>query len=111
MVAILSGTSIAATAVSAAALRVYFQDDQGGIREGTYPTHGSPSGWGVSKNPIFSAKLFTPLAVISWDNGKQVSHKPPIETLLIIRFVFIPSQTRTLFRSGPIKEVHGPLVI
>jgi hypothetical protein len=37
------------------ALRVYFQDEQGGIREGTYPTAGSPSGWGVSKTAIFTA--------------------------------------------------------
>lgn len=76
MSGILSGTAVAATAVSAAALRVYFQDDQGGIREGTYPTPGSPSGWGVSKTPIFTAKLYTPLAVISWNNGQQVWHKP-----------------------------------
>jgi hypothetical protein len=72
MSGILSGTSVTATAVSAAALRVYFQDEQGGIREGTYPTPGSPSGWGVSKTPIFTAKLFTPLSVISWDNGQQI---------------------------------------
>jgi Fungal fucose-specific lectin len=81
MSAILSGTAVAATAVSPAALRVYFQDTQGGIREGTYPTSGSPSGWGVSKTPIFTAKLYTPLAVISWDNGQQVSH-PKIAELI-----------------------------
>jgi hypothetical protein len=111
MSGILSGTSVAATAVSAAAIRVYFQDEQGGIREGKYPTPGSPSGWGVSKTPIFTAKLFTPLSVISWDNGQQVSHKPAITTRLIVRFAFIPSQTTTLSRSGPMKEVRGPLAI
>jgi hypothetical protein len=73
MPAILSGTSVAATAVSPSALRVYFQDDQGGIREGNYPTSG-PGGWSVTDTPIFSAKLFTPLAVISWDNGNEVCH-------------------------------------
>jgi len=73
MPAILTGTSIAATAIAPATLRVYFQDDSGGIREGTYPTPGSASGWGVTSNPIFTAKLFTPLAVISWNDGKQVS--------------------------------------
>lgn len=75
MSGILSGTAVAATAVSPAALRVYFQDEQGGIREGTYPTAGSSSGWGVNKTAIFTAKLYTPLAVISWDNGTQVSRK------------------------------------
>lgn len=111
MSGILSGTAVAATAVSAATLRVFFQDDQGGIREGIYPTAGSPSGWGVSKTAIFTAKLYTPLAVISWNNGQQVSHKPETAAQLIIRFAFIASQTTTLSRSGPIKEVHGHLDI
>src|SRR5271156_4690968 len=109
MSGILSGTSVAATALSAATLRVYLQDDQGGIRQGTYPTAGSPSGWGVSSTPIFTAKLYTPLAAISWDGGKQVSHK---SALANCRFAFMPSRQPTLSRSGSIQaQVHGSLVI
>ena len=89
MPAILSGTSVAATAVSPSALRVYFQDDQGGIREGSYPTSG-PGGWSVTDTPIFSAKLFTPLAVISWDNGNEVRYNPVIARHLTVASCLLP---------------------
>jgi hypothetical protein len=62
MPAILSGTSVAATAVYPSALRVYFQDHQGGIREGSYPTSG-PGGWSVTDTPIFSASRLWPSSV------------------------------------------------
>jgi len=113
MSGILSGTSVAATALSAATLRVYLQDDQGGIREGTYPTAGSPSGWGVSKSPIFKAKLFTPLSVISWNDGKEASQTCNCSQLTV-RFAFMPFQTMTLSKSGSIhlpEELRGLLAI
>ncbi|KAK4062950.1 hypothetical protein Trihar35433_8745 [Trichoderma harzianum] len=61
-------TAVAATATSTATSRVYFQDTENGIREVTYDN----GNWTVSNDVLFSAKRSTPLAVISWDEGKQV---------------------------------------
>lgn len=61
-------TAVAATATSTATSRVYFQDTDNGIREVTYDN----GNWTVSNDVLFSAKRSTPLAVISWDEGKQV---------------------------------------
>lgn len=69
-------TAVAATATSTATSRVYFQDTENGIREVTYDN----GNWTVSNDVLFSAKRSTPLAVISWDEGKQVI---PLTTLYL----------------------------
>ncbi|KAK4081229.1 uncharacterized protein Triagg1_2761 [Trichoderma aggressivum f. europaeum] len=61
-------TAVAATATSTSTSRVYFQDTQNGIREVVYDNEN----WNVSNDVLFSAKRSTPLAVVSWDEGRQV---------------------------------------
>ncbi|KAI0846452.1 fungal fucose-specific lectin-domain-containing protein [Daldinia vernicosa] len=63
----LSGSDITAVATGSSECNVYHQDSQGVIREYTY--NGK---WNATKSPTFSAKLSSPLAVISFDAGKQV---------------------------------------
>ncbi|KAF1954372.1 fucose-specific lectin [Byssothecium circinans] len=65
-----SGHSIAATAWSAWHIRVYFQDGRGGVRESRHDD-GVWSG-GDARSVLFTAKMGTPLSVISWDNGQQI---------------------------------------
>ena len=65
-----SGNAIAATGWSAWHMRIYFQDGRGQVRESRHDD-GVWSGGDV-KSTIFTAKLGTPLSVISWDNGRQV---------------------------------------
>lgn len=62
-------SAVAATATSASTSRVYFQDTQNGIREAIYDN----GKWTISDAVLFTAKRSTPLAVISLDEGKQVS--------------------------------------
>ena len=64
---LLNGSAVAATAMSSWKCNVYFQDAQGGIRE-----YINNEGWKSSKVSLFEAKLFSPLAVISFDSGKEV---------------------------------------
>ncbi|KAL7953518.1 fungal fucose-specific lectin domain-containing protein [Trichoderma compactum] len=66
--AINARTAVAATATSTSTSRVYFQDTENGIREVTYDN----GNWTVSNDALFSAKRSTPLAVVSWDEGKQI---------------------------------------
>ncbi|KAK2756738.1 hypothetical protein FQN54_005184 [Arachnomyces sp. PD_36] len=66
---ILPGTSIVAITWQDN-YRVYFQDKLGGIREGRY-SDGEWAG-GDSDSVLFTAKLYTPLAIITWDSGKQI---------------------------------------
>lgn len=61
-------TAVAATAVSDSVSHVYFQDAQNGIREAINDN----GNWTISNDVLFFAKRSTPLAVISWDKGKQV---------------------------------------
>nr|UWK20224.1 fucose-specific lectin [Trichoderma stromaticum] len=61
-------TAVAATATSASTSRVYFQDIGNGIREVIYDN----GKWTTSNDVIFVAKRSTPLAVVSWDEGKQI---------------------------------------
>ncbi|KAI0389956.1 fucose-specific lectin [Xylariaceae sp. FL0594] len=63
----LNGSAVAATATGNRICKVYFQDAEGGIRERAWA-----HGWHVTPAPIFTAKLWTPLAAISWDGGNQV---------------------------------------
>ncbi|KAF3762116.1 hypothetical protein M406DRAFT_76195 [Cryphonectria parasitica EP155] len=64
-----SGHSIAAITWSAWHIRVYFQDGRGGVRESRH----DDGVWigGDSGSVLFTAKMGTPLSVISWDNGQQ----------------------------------------
>lgn len=61
-------TAVASTAVSDSISHVYFQDAQNGIREAINDN----GNWTISNDVLFFAKRSTPLAVISWDEGKQV---------------------------------------
>lgn len=63
----LSGSDVAAVATGPSKCNVYYQDFKGVIREYTYNGE-----WSATQSPTFSAKLSSPLAVISFDNGKQV---------------------------------------
>jgi hypothetical protein len=82
---VLNGSAIAATATSSGKCHVYFQDTQRGIRE--YVNNGV---WKAMAKSIFEARMFSPLAVISFNSGKEVCtvlpmlvfpricHEPPI---------------------------------
>ncbi|EHK24095.1 uncharacterized protein TRIVIDRAFT_80901 [Trichoderma virens Gv29-8] len=61
-------TAVAATATSASTSHIYFQDTQNGIREAIFAN----GNWSISSDALFTAKRSTPLAVVSWDEGKQV---------------------------------------
>lgn len=61
-------TAVAATAISDSVSHVYFQDAQNGIREAINDN----GNWTISNDVLFFAKRSTPLAVISWDKGKQI---------------------------------------
>lgn len=63
----LNGSAVAATATGPRTCKVYFQDAEGGIRE-----HAWAHGWHATPEPVFKAKLWSPLAAISWDGGNQV---------------------------------------
>jgi serine/threonine protein kinase len=67
--------SLAATATSSSSCRIYFQDVHGGIREAAHDA----GVWTVSNSALFTAKMFTPLSAVSWDEGKEVRHKLAIE--------------------------------
>ncbi|UKZ76814.1 hypothetical protein TrVFT333_004528 [Trichoderma virens FT-333] len=60
-------TAVAATATSASTSHIYFQDTQNGIREAIFAN----GNWSISSDALFTAKRSTPLAVVSWDEGKQ----------------------------------------
>jgi hypothetical protein len=64
---VLNGSDVAATAIGSLKCNVYYQNAQGVIRE--YINNG---GWMATNSSTFSAKLFSPLAVISFDSGKEV---------------------------------------
>jgi len=64
---VLNGSDVAATATCSLKCNIYYQDAQGVIRE--YTNNG---GWKATSSSTFSAKLFSPLAVISFDSGKEV---------------------------------------
>ena len=64
---VLNGSDVAATATGSLKCNVCYQDAQGVIRE--YTNNGS---WMATNSSTFSAKLFSPLAVISFDSGKEV---------------------------------------
>lgn len=61
-------SAVAATVVNGGGFRVYFQDTQNGIREAIY--NGK---WTTSNEVLFTARRSSPLAVVSWDGGNQVS--------------------------------------
>lgn len=63
----LSGSAVAAVALSTWSCRVYCQDAQGGILEAAHDGI-----WSPRSSALFRAKMFTPLAVISWDSGRQI---------------------------------------
>ncbi|KAF3068350.1 putative phosphatidylcholine-hydrolyzing phospholipase c protein [Daldinia childiae] len=63
----LSSSDVAAVATGPLKYNVYHQDSNGAIREHTYNGE-----WSATKSPTFSAKLSSPLAVISFDDGKEV---------------------------------------
>lgn len=65
------GHSIAATAWSDWHMRVYFQNDEGGVHEAIH----DDGVWknGLSRNALFGARPQSPLAAISWHSGQQVS--------------------------------------
>lgn len=64
---VLNGSDVAATATGSLKCNVYYQDAQGLVRE--YTNNG---GWMATSSSTFSAKLFSSLAVISFDLGKEV---------------------------------------
>ncbi|KAI2632434.1 fucose-specific lectin [Hypoxylon sp. NC1633] len=65
---ILPGTSVASTAFKTWECAVFYQGMDGGIR---HSVHRSAE-WISSSNTLFKAKLFTPLAVISWKEGNEI---------------------------------------
>lgn len=64
------GHSIAATAWSDWHMRVYFQNDEGGVHEAIH----DDGVWknGLSRNALFGARPQSPLAAISWHSGQQI---------------------------------------
>ncbi|KAH8745417.1 fungal fucose-specific lectin-domain-containing protein [Hyaloscypha sp. PMI_1271] len=73
---ILLGTSVASTALYSEACSVYFQDMDGCILQSdnnnNNNNNNNSQGWADTTERLFSAKLFTPLAAISWDDGNEV---------------------------------------
>ncbi len=72
---ILAGTSVASTALRPWACSVYFQRMDGYVQQSV-----NNQGWTSKGDGLFTAKLFSPLAAISWDDGKEVSRlgqEPP----------------------------------
>lgn len=73
---ILDGSDVAATATGELKCNVYYQSAQGVIRE-----HVKDGGWKATNSSTFSARMFSPLAAISFDSGKEVciskSPRPP----------------------------------
>ncbi|KAI9740318.1 MAG: hypothetical protein M1834_004897 [Cirrosporium novae-zelandiae] len=65
---ILSGSAVASTTPSLWSCRVYCQDSQGGIREVIH----DQGIWTTRNSELFKAKMFTPLAIISWDEGREI---------------------------------------
>lgn len=65
---ILPGSSVTATTPSSGEWNVYYQDVQGGIRQSAYSDV-----WTASNSSMFTAKRFTPLAVVAWNGGNEVS--------------------------------------
>jgi hypothetical protein len=80
---LLSGSSVTSTTTSAGNCQVYYQDAQGGIRQSI---HGGA--WVASNSGLFTAKMFTPLAVVAWkpsDYRREVSdRKVMIMNILMI---------------------------
>ncbi|KAI1356759.1 fucose-specific lectin [Xylaria sp. FL0043] len=62
------GTDVAVTATGEYECKVYYQDTNGTIRESVHLL----SGWKNTTSSTFSAKPASPLAVISFDSGKEV---------------------------------------
>lgn len=92
--------------------RVYFQDKLGGIREGVY----SDGEWAGGHTELFTAKLYTPLAIITWDNGKQVptyineGKRDPSSQKPCYRFAYTILTKRTGFKSTPLPlELAGTM--
>jgi len=64
---VLDGSDVAVTATDSLKCNVYYQNVRGVIRE-----HTNNGGWKATNSFTFSAKLFSPLVVISFDSGNQV---------------------------------------
>lgn len=81
-ISILPRTSIAATTWANWRCRIYFQDSIGNICHAKHDA-GTWSG-GSGQTVLIEAKLYTPLAVSSWDSGREVSTKCEIEPRKIL---------------------------
>lgn len=66
---ILANSAVAAIAPSAWHCRVYFQNEKGEVCEVTH----SDGHWEQDRSVLFTAKIGTPLAAVSWREGKEVS--------------------------------------
>lgn len=100
----------AAPAVSLSQCHAYFQGDQGDIRH-SKPEDGRWVG-GERDSALFSAKMPSPLAVISWRFGSEVSCKIANQQVRIFnrgvgRFVCITYRRTTFSRSTAIRQVKA----
>ncbi|KAI1214245.1 fucose-specific lectin [Annulohypoxylon truncatum] len=65
---VLNGSDVAATAIEAYKCNVYCQDSQGVIREYAH-SHGL---WTATISSTFRAKMFSPLAAVNFNGGKEI---------------------------------------
>ena len=65
----LAESAVAVTALSSWRCRVYYQNSKGDVFESAH----DKGEWSTKSSPLFRAKVFTPLTVISWNNGNEAS--------------------------------------